>query len=122
MILTTNVRVQSTGLVRRAGKSVGTSEVPPSIWDKWVEEGILVDGSEKDLILAPKPEVESPPPALETELGRMKPSEISEESELPLAFYSQDRLRLMAKDQGVAGYWRMKKPRLIHELELLKEG
>lgn len=41
--LTRDVRVLSLGLNRRAGQSIGVSEVPHDVMQQWVREGIVED-------------------------------------------------------------------------------
>lgn len=110
-ILTKDVRVLSTGLVRKAGKSVGKSEVPPGLWQAWIDEGIVVDFDEDLLIKSPKPVVKSPKPAVEKDLEK---GEVVEE--LPYSNLSLKRLRTLAEERGIDRYWMKKKATLVDEL------
>lgn len=40
--LTRDVRLLATGFSRTAGKRISDKEIPPAVWEQWVEEGIII--------------------------------------------------------------------------------
>lgn len=53
-ILKKDVIVQATGFRRKAGMGVSSAEVPPHLWQAWVDEGIVNLYPEPDLPGTPK--------------------------------------------------------------------
>lgn len=48
-ILAQDVLIQSVGFRRRRGKAVAASELPPGVWESWVDEGIVKPYPDPDL-------------------------------------------------------------------------
>ena len=116
--LTRDVLVLSTGLSKRAGASVGQGEVPTSVWEAWIAEGI-VDLNESAPPAPPKPEVkvdEAPLPHGGASLNPVveKPEGDSQLRELPL-----EDLKAMGKKFKVPSWHLMKRDTLIEKLEKL---
>ena len=92
-ILTRDVRVLSLGLNRRAGQSVGVSEVPHDVWQRWLSEGIVEDVREESKATATVAE-----------------GSVTEEADP-----SVDQLRERMKELGVRGYHLYKDPDSMKE-------
>lgn len=39
--LTTDVIVQAIGFRRKKGSGISSAEVPPALWESWVDEGVV---------------------------------------------------------------------------------
>lgn len=107
----------STGLVRKAYSSVGRGEVPPALWDQWIEEGILID-FDADTVRRPPTAQVARPTAIEEDLSSEGVK--IERDTVPLDKLSKDTLREMAKEVGIPHYHLKKKETLVEELDRLR--
>ena len=106
--------VLSSGLARSKGQSVGQGEVPPAVWQAWIEEGILEDAGPKpkrqieDVDLTPRKSLSTP-----TE-GDLELREIDKNFELHQL--SDDELKAMGKRMRITSYHLMKRDKLIQRI------
>lgn len=113
-VLTRDVRVLSTGIVKRKGSSVGIGEVPATVWQSWLDEGILTD--DEDALIPPPDTSVRRQTALEEEGVIITRDEVM----VTLDSLSKERLRQMAKDVGIP-HWHLKsKESLVTELDRLR--
>jgi hypothetical protein len=89
-ILTRRVKSLSGGLSRREGQSVGSGEVPKSVFDAWIRDGILVESM--------------PSHAQPKEVVQTEPGDAVKDG--PPAFTMPEAdLRELAKELGIKHYW-----------------
>jgi hypothetical protein len=103
--------VLSVGLTKSRGASVGQGEVPPAVWQAWIDEGIIENvPPTPPAPLEPKKETKDAP----------KPhsgASLSKDGDPQLQDLSDDELRAMGKRLKIKSSWVMKRETLIKAIE-----
>lgn len=96
--LTRDVRLLATGLIRAAGSPIAPDKVPPPVWERWLQDGIVVPAA--------------PPAERADEAVNLRREPAVDYSQL-----SWRKLRRLARERGLQGRSALNKAELVALLE-----